>query len=101
MLERGEVRELHGHADDRLPHIASGKTLRLILQTDALVSWTADDWATTHEVAAKRIDSLDLWFADLPVKKHPAATKIEFTFFWIKAQRWEGRNESVTLGIAK
>jgi len=85
----------------RLPRIATGKTLRLILEADALVSWTANDWATTHEVAATRIDSLDLWFADLPVKKHPEAIKIEFTFFWNEAQRWEGSNESVVLGIPK
>ena len=85
----------------RLTHIASGKNLRLVLEAEALVSWTSDDWATTHEVAATRIDSLGLWFADLPVKKNSAASVIEFTFFWTKADRWEGRNESVALGTPK
>jgi glucoamylase len=72
----------------QLQHIAKGKTLRLIVEADTTVSWSADGWATTHQLEATHIPALNLWYADLPL----AESAIEFTFFWKQAKRWEGRN---------
>ncbi len=38
---------------------------------------------------------LNLWFADFPTAHWPANSVIEFTFFWKREQRWEGRNWQV------
>lgn len=81
----------------RLTQIDAGKTLRLICEADCKVSWSADNWGGVHEIEATRVDSLNLWFVDLPAKKLPASTRVEFTFFWTRAGRWEGRNEAVVL----
>ena len=50
---------------------------------------------------ATPISALNLWFADLPTEDCPDGSVIEFTFFWKEAQRWEGRNYSVTVSGPK
>jgi glucoamylase len=75
-----------------------GKILRLILAAAATVVWSDDHWKITKKADTADIASLDLWFADFPTKSMPDGSVIEFTFFWKEAQRWEGRNYSVTVG---
>lgn len=77
--------------------ILRGKSLRLLLEAETSVSWSTDGWVTTHELAATRIGSLDLWFVDFPMADHPDASKVEFTFFWKKTGQWEGKNKSVAI----
>lgn len=48
-----------------------------------------------REITATRIDSLNLWFCDLPVKELTTSTRIEFTFHWTESDRWEDRNETI------
>jgi len=78
-------------------HQRSGKILRLIMETGATVTWSADGWASTHHAEATGIGALKLWSADLPVQDCAEGCVIEFTFFWKDAQRWEGRNYSVAV----
>jgi glucoamylase len=78
-------------------HIPGGKILRIIVSKDATVVWSADDWATTNKTEATPISTLNLWFVDLPAKKLPGGSVIEFTFFWKESKRWEGRNYSVVV----
>src|SRR5579859_142735 len=82
------------HPLHRLP---SGKILRLIVEADATIVWTANGWATTNQTDATPVSALNLWSADLPTGDCPAGSVIEFTFFWKEAQRWEGRNYSVAV----
>jgi len=75
-----------------------GKTLRIVLATEATIIWSADRWANTNKLEIAGVNPLDLWFADFPTRTMPAGSVIEFTFFWKKDQRWEGRNYSVVVG---
>jgi glucoamylase len=75
--------------------IVRGKTLRLVIEQAATVVWTADAWATVTRTPAQESRTLDLWFADLPAENFPAGSRIEFTFVWTEAQRWEGGNFSI------
>jgi glucoamylase len=77
------------HPIRRMPH---GKTLRIILMNEAEVVWTSDNWATTNTTAMTCPDRLQMWFADLPVEKLAADAFVEFTLFWKREQRWEGKN---------
>ena len=70
-------------------HIPKGKSLRLIIEADATVSWSADGWVTSHEIEATHIPALNIWHADLPVQNHNEESVVEFTFFWNDFQRWE------------
>ena len=86
----------------QLQHIARGKTLRLILEADARVSWSADGWASNHEIDAMLIPALDLWHADLGADEIPApGCLVEFTFLWKESQRREERHFSVRVGDHK
>ena len=80
------------HPIRRMPQ---GRTLRLILEADATVTWSADRWTHTLKAEAVQMRSLGVWFADLTVTGGAGEPVIEFTFFWKEAGRWEGRNFSV------
>ena len=70
------------------------KTLRIIIEREATIVWTADDWVTANRTTADKNRTLDVWFADLPTEGCPIGSRIEFTFFWAAEQRWEGTNFS-------
>jgi glucoamylase len=74
-----------------------GTTLRIIIGANATIVWSADRWATTNQIDSVTVNGLDLWFADLPTQNLPDDTVTEFTFFWVDAQKWEGRNWQVTV----
>ena len=70
------------------------KILRIIIEREATIVWTADDWVTANRTTADKNRTLDVWFADLPTEGCPPGSRIEFTFFWAAQQRWEGTNFS-------
>ncbi len=69
-----------------------GKILRLIVEASAVVTWSADGWATTHHAVTTDIGALKQRFVDLPTKACASGAAIAFTFFWQEAARWEGLN---------
>ena len=84
----------HRHPIRRMP---PGQILRLIVEAEATVVWSANGWASTHKADTAQISALGMWFADLPTENCPDGSVIEFTFFWKAGQRWEGRNYSVAV----
>jgi len=68
------------------------KILRLVTQAKANVVWSSDGWREVQSTEMAEDTTLGLWFADLSTAKVPAGSRIEFTFFWEEAQRWEGKN---------
>jgi glucoamylase len=84
-----------------LRRMAQGKTLRIIVATDATIVWSADDWASTNKAETTPISALNMSFADLPTVACPDGAMIEFTFFWKEARRWEGRNYSAAISGSK
>jgi glucoamylase len=80
-----------GHPAGR---IEAGKTLRLITPCFATVHWSADGWATVHDLEM-RDTTVGCWFGDLPTTRLAAGARIEFTFRW--GERWEGKDFRVTV----
>ncbi len=78
----------------RLMRLDAGKTLRVEVGAAARIRWTHDDWATSDDVAT-RDTGLKLYIADLPTAPLGKSTKLSFTFFWIEANRWEGKDFAV------
>jgi glucoamylase len=73
------------------PHPArAGRTLRLIVQAPATAHWTNDDWATQVQTDTAPAELGNLHFLDLPTERLRSGGKIEWTFFWPEASRWEG-----------
>jgi glucoamylase len=74
----------------RTRRVPAGRTLRLIVQTAATAHWTTDDWSNIGKNDTVATSFGDLHFLDLPTAELPAGTRVEWTFFWPAANRWEG-----------
>ena len=68
-----------------------GEMLRVIGDGPFRLRWTSDKWASMHE-SASQSNLLDIDHVDLIDLSTTSGITIEFTFFWIDANRWEGRN---------
>jgi glucoamylase len=81
----------------QIRRIPRNKILRVILADAAAIIWSADHWAATNNMETARHEALNLWFADFATENLRQGAVLEFTFFWKKSLRWEGRNFAVTI----
>ncbi len=77
--------------------IARGKTLRIEALAPARVHWSADGWRTLRDTET-RDTGLGVHCADLLTAGLPPGTRIDFTFYWTGAGRWEGEDFRVSVG---
>ena len=79
--------------NNKLKTLSAGKTLRIQVKTAAIIHWTEDGWKTVHTSETKN-SGPDIFFADIkPGQIIPG--KIEFTFYWQHANKWENKDFSV------
>lgn len=71
--------------------LVAGKRLRIEVLAAARIRWSADGWAHTEE-AETRPTHFGVHVADLPTARFARGTRLAFTFYWIEAGRWEGRD---------
>jgi glucoamylase len=76
--------------------IAPGRSLRILLESPAVVVWTADAWATVEETPT-RYSSFALQVAELPTRELEPGREVRFTFRMPSGQ-WEGRDYAVRVG---
>jgi glucoamylase len=69
--------------------IPAGRTLRIEILARATVRWSADGWRTFAD-AATRDAGFGMHVADLPTGGLASGARIQFTFHWPEAGRWEG-----------
>ena len=81
----------------QLRRMPRGKILRIILADEANVVWSTDGWMQTNKTSASHESGLNLWYADFHTADWANRSAIEFTFFWKRDQRWEGRNWRVEI----
>jgi glucoamylase len=75
----------------RVRFMRAGEMLRVVGSGRFRLRWTADNWASAHDADSQRT-ALDIDHADLADLVTTSGMSIEFTFFWIDAAQWEGRN---------
>jgi glucoamylase len=68
--------------------IPAGSTLRVETLAAAVVHWSADDWRTVHD-AVTRDTTLGVHVADLGTMHLASGDRVDFTFYWPAADRWE------------
>lgn len=77
--------------------IERGKMLRVEVHARAVVHWSYDEWQSTHDVNTQTV-GLGLHFVDLYTELLVEGSAIYFTFFWLDASRWEGKDFAVRVG---
>ena len=75
----------------KIRSMPAGKMLRIETLAPAVVRWSADDWRTVED-ATTRDTGLGVHTVDLQVQKLSGGHRVEFTFHWPDADRWEGVN---------
>lgn len=84
-----------------IKHMPAGKTLRIIVGADAIVTWSSDGWTNLEKYDTKKDNILNIWYADLPTEKLPEKSEVLFTFFWKDTLHTEGTHFSLVIGSSK
>lgn len=77
----------------QVKEVATGGTLRIQCPGRFRLRWTTDEWGTWRDDDC-RDSGLGIGFVDIPVAPDQSAP-VRFTFFWLDADRWEGRDYMV------
>ncbi len=83
-------------ANRRVRFMRAGEMLRVIGGRPFSLRWTADHWSTVHD-SRSQANGLDIDYVDLDDLVTTSGMSIEFTFFWIGAKTWEGRNDTIAV----
>jgi glucoamylase len=76
--------------------IERGRSLRIETLAAANIHWTGDGWRSSHDTPSRN-SGLGVHFADLALAELAQGERVEFTFHWDGANRWEGRNFELTI----
>ncbi|MDF2999279.1 MAG: glucan 1,4-alpha-glucosidase, partial [Xanthobacteraceae bacterium] len=82
--------------NEKLRSIPAGLVLRIELPAPALIHWSLDGWAATHDTPTTA-NAFGLHIADLPTTGAPEGRHLRFTFFWSEADKWEGADFAVAI----
>jgi glucoamylase len=75
--------------NNKVRAMPAGHTLRVETLAIAVVHWSADGWRTVRDTAT-RDTTLGVHLADLPTTALGVGDRVELTFYWPDAHRWEG-----------
>ncbi|HEX8984472.1 MAG TPA: hypothetical protein VF767_03540 [Bryobacteraceae bacterium] len=85
--------------DRRSGSMPPGSTLRIELDSPALVHWTANQWDTVEDTHTTGI-AAGVHAADLATEELSAGTRIHFTLYWPEVNRWEGEDFELVVEAA-
>ena len=69
--------------------MSPGVALRVETLAPAIVHWSADGWSTVHDTTT-RDTKLGVHVADLDTRHVRQGDRVDLTFYWPEADRWEG-----------
>ena len=75
--------------NNKVRTMPAGKVLRIETLVPATVHWSVDGWHSVHD-AATRDTTLGVHVADLETLNLVDGDRVDFTFHWPEADRWEG-----------
>ncbi len=73
----------------KLRTMPAGRTLRVETLAPAVVHWSVDGWSTVHD-APTRDTTLGVHLVDLDTVHLGQGGRVDLTFYWPEAGRWEG-----------
>jgi glucoamylase len=81
----------------QIREMTAGRSLRITSASRFQVTWTSDDWKTSHVCDSTQVGYAGS-YADLPTSAQQSGM-VSFTLFWPEENRWEGRNFDVALEL--
>jgi glucoamylase len=79
--------------------VTAGKCVRVEVLEPAVVHFSTDGWQTIAD-AMTRDTGLGIHVVDLPTDRLAAGAQLDFTFHWVTAGRWEGRDFAIAFAEA-
>ena len=86
---KGDIRHVIWRFNNKVRAMPPGRTLRVETLAPALVHWSVDGWRTVHDTPT-RDTTLGVHVADLETLDLRIGDRVDFTFYWPEADRWEG-----------
>jgi glucoamylase len=89
LVERTTCDRIVWRFNNKLRVMPPNRTLRIETLAPAIVHWSVDGWRTVHDTAT-RDTTLGVHVVDLDTMRLAVGDRVELTFYWPEAARWEG-----------
>ena len=97
LVEAKSSRLVSWRFNNKVRVMAAGRTLRIETLASAIVHWSVDGWRTVHDTAT-RDTTIGVRLVDLETSNLRTGGRVDFTFYWPEAHRWEGVDFFVRVG---
>jgi glucoamylase len=75
--------------NNKVRAMPAGRTLRVETRAPAIVRWSVNDWRTVQDTPTHDT-TLGVHVADLQTLDLRIGDRVDLTFYWPEADRWEG-----------
>ena len=89
LVEKATSRHIIWRFNNKVRAMPPGRTLRVETLAPAVVHWSVDGWRTVHDIPT-RDTTLGVHVADLETLGLRIGDRVDLTFYWPEADRWEG-----------
>jgi glucoamylase len=89
LVDKVTSRHIIWRFNNKVRSMPPGRILRIETLAPAVVHWSFDRWHTVHDVPT-RDTTFGVHVAELATMQLPSAARVDFTFYWLEADRWEG-----------
>jgi hypothetical protein len=85
--------------DRQYQTLPQGSVLRFELSSPGIVHWTFNQWDSVEDTRTVQVQR-GLHAAELPTVCLKPGSRVDFTFYWPQASRWEGEDFQVRVADA-
>ena len=89
LVEKVTSRHIIWRFNNKVRAMPPGRILRVETLAPAVVHWSVDGWRTVHDTPT-RDTTLGVHVADLQTLDLRIGDRVDLTFYWPEADRWEG-----------
>jgi hypothetical protein len=85
--------------DRQFGTLPEGRVLRFELSSPGIVHWTFNQWDSVEDTRTTQVQR-GLHAAELPTAALKPGSRVDVTFYWPQASRWEGQDFQVRIAKA-
>ena len=96
LVKKTTSRRVSWRFNNKVRTMPAQRTLRVETLARAIVHWSTDGWRTMRDTATYDT-TLGVHLVDLPTTRLRQGTRVDFTFYWPDADKWEGVDFCVSI----